>query len=71
MPEINEVLRDEDVSLDVLRDKVVAVIGYGVQGGPQALCMRDSGLKVIVGAGNGNDTLIGTGPCRMALTSCR
>ena len=48
---LNQVYRDEDVSLDVLKDKVIAVLGYGIQGGPQALCMRDSGLKVIVGAG--------------------
>jgi ketol-acid reductoisomerase len=27
------------------------VLGYGIQGGPQALCMRDSGLNVIIGAG--------------------
>ncbi len=47
----NNVYRDEDVSLDVLNDKVIAVLGYGIQGGPQALCMRDSGLNVIVGAG--------------------
>ncbi|NOZ73526.1 MAG: ketol-acid reductoisomerase [Chloroflexi bacterium] len=47
----NRVYRDEDVSLDVLKDKVIAVLGYGIQGGPQALCFRDSGLNVIVGAG--------------------
>ncbi|WP_119066561.1 ketol-acid reductoisomerase [Aggregatilinea lenta] len=47
----NKVYHDEDVSLDVLKDKVVAVLGYGIQGGPQALCLRDSGLNVIVGAG--------------------
>ena len=47
----NQVYRDQDVSLDVLKDKVVAIIGYGIQGEPQALCMRDSGVKVIVGAG--------------------
>ncbi len=47
----NKVYRDEDVSLDVLKDKVIAVLGYGIQGGPQALCFRDSGLNVIVGAG--------------------
>lgn len=47
----NQVYRDEDVSLDVLKDKVIAVLGYGIQGGPQALCMRDSGLNVIIGAG--------------------
>lgn len=48
---LNQVYRDEDVSLEVLKDKTIAVLGYGIQGGPQALCMRDSGLKVIVGAG--------------------
>jgi ketol-acid reductoisomerase len=47
----NQVYRDEDVSLDVLKDKVVAIIGYGIQGGPQALCMRDSGVNVIIGVG--------------------
>jgi ketol-acid reductoisomerase len=48
---LNQVYRDEDVSLDVLQGKTIAVLGYGIQGGPQALCLRDSGLKVIVGAG--------------------
>jgi ketol-acid reductoisomerase len=47
----NQVYHDEDVNLDVLKDKVIAVLGYGIQGGPQALCFRDSGLNVIVGAG--------------------
>jgi ketol-acid reductoisomerase len=47
----DRVYRDQDVSLDVLKGKVIAVMGYGIQGRPQALCMRDSGLQVIVGAG--------------------
>jgi ketol-acid reductoisomerase len=47
----NQVYRDQDVSLDILKNKMIAVLGYGIQGGPQALCMRDSGLNVIVGAG--------------------
>jgi ketol-acid reductoisomerase len=49
--ELNKVYRDEDVSLDILKDKVIAVIGYGIQGGPQSQCFRDCGLNVIVGAG--------------------
>ncbi len=49
---LNQVYRDEDVSLDILKNKVIAIMGYGIQGGPQALCMRDSGLNVIVGAGD-------------------
>jgi len=48
---LNQVYRDNDVSLNVLRGKVVAVMGYGIQGRPQALNMRDSGVNVIVGAG--------------------
>ncbi len=47
----NKVYRENDVDLAVLKDKIVAIIGYGIQGGPQAQCMRDSGLHVIVGAG--------------------
>jgi ketol-acid reductoisomerase len=47
----NQVYRDEDVDLSCLRDKTIAILGYGIQGGPQAQCMRDSGLNVIVGAG--------------------
>lgn len=34
---------------NVLRDEVVAVLGYGVQGPAQALNMRDNGINVIVG----------------------
>lgn len=48
----NKVYRDEDVSLEILKGKTVAVLGYGIQGGPQALCMRDNGINVIVGAGS-------------------
>jgi len=33
----------------VLKDEVVAVLGYGVQGPAQALNMRDNGIRVIVG----------------------
>ncbi len=34
---------------EVLKDEVIAVIGYGVQGPAQGLNMRDNGLNVIVG----------------------
>lgn len=40
---------DKDADLSVLQGKVVAVLGYGNQGRAQALNMRDSGCKVIVG----------------------
>lgn len=41
--------RDEEVSLEPLKDEVVAIIGYGNQGYAQANNLRDSGVKVILG----------------------
>ena len=38
---------------EVLKDEVVAVLGYGVQGPAQAMNMRDNGIKVIVGQRQG------------------
>jgi ketol-acid reductoisomerase len=46
---MEKIYRDDDVSLAPLEGKVVAVIGYGIQGKAQAANMRDSGVKVIVG----------------------
>ncbi|MEM3073006.1 MAG: ketol-acid reductoisomerase [Candidatus Bathyarchaeia archaeon] len=40
---------DEDASLEPLKNKTIAVIGYGSQGRAQALNFRDSGLNVVVG----------------------
>lgn len=40
---------ENDANLDVLKDKTIAVIGYGNQGRSQALNLRDSGLRVLVG----------------------
>ncbi len=44
-----KVYYDADVSLDSLKEKTIAVIGYGSQGHAQAQNMRDSGLNVILG----------------------
>lgn len=38
---------------EVLKNEVVAVLGYGVQGPAQAMNMRDNGIKVIVGQREG------------------
>ena len=38
-----------DKAREVLKDEVVAVLGYGVQGPAQALNMRDNGIQVVVG----------------------
>ncbi|MCJ7489845.1 MAG: ketol-acid reductoisomerase, partial [Thermoplasmata archaeon] len=39
---------DKDASLDVLKGKRVAVIGYGIQGRAQSLNLKDSGVDVVV-----------------------
>ena len=39
---------DNDADLNLLKDKTVAIIGYGIQGRGQSLCLRDSGINVIV-----------------------
>lgn len=47
---MKKVYYDKDVSLKPLKDKTVAIIGYGSQGRSQAQNMRDSGINVIIGA---------------------
>ena len=64
MPKINiggvmeEVVTSDEFTLEkarkVLKDEIVAVIGYGVQGRGQALNMRDNGIRCIVGEGDFN-----------------
>ncbi len=46
------VIRDEfpmEKALATLKDEVIAIIGYGVQGPGQALNLKDNGFKVIIG----------------------
>ena len=44
-----EARRDADIDPAPLAEKRVAIIGYGNQGRPQALNLRDSGIDVVVG----------------------
>jgi ketol-acid reductoisomerase len=50
---VEDVVTRDEFSLEkarqVLKDEVVAVLGYGVQGPAQSLNMRDNGINVIVG----------------------
>jgi ketol-acid reductoisomerase len=50
--EENVVTREEfplEKAQEVLKDEVIAIIGYGVQGPAQALNLKDNGIRVIVG----------------------
>jgi len=46
---------DKDVDLEILREKKIAIVGFGSQGRAQALNLRDSGMDVIVGELEGGD----------------
>ncbi|MBN1353658.1 MAG: ketol-acid reductoisomerase [Candidatus Omnitrophica bacterium] len=43
-----KVYHDSDTTLDTIKNKKIAIIGYGIQGRGQALNLRDSGIDVIV-----------------------
>jgi ketol-acid reductoisomerase len=45
---------DKDADVSRLKDRTVAVIGYGSQGHAHALNLRDSGVKVVVGLHEGS-----------------
>lgn len=44
-----KVYYDQDANLNTLKDKTVAIIGYGSQGHAHAQNLRDSGINVIIG----------------------
>ena len=44
-----KIFHDDDADLAVLAGRPIAILGYGNQGRAQALNLRDSGLRVIVG----------------------
>jgi ketol-acid reductoisomerase len=48
-----KVFYDQDADLNLLKDKTVAIIGYGSQGHAHAQNLRDSGVKVVVGQREG------------------
>src|SRR3954453_20612609 len=47
---MEKIYRDADVASSILKNKTLAVIGYGIQGRAQAANARDSGFKVIIGS---------------------
>ncbi|MBO3754057.1 MAG: ketol-acid reductoisomerase [Candidatus Brockarchaeota archaeon] len=47
------IIRDDEISIELIKNKTVAVIGYGSQGEAQAKNIRDSGVKTIIGLRRG------------------
>ncbi|MGH8602037.1 MAG: ketol-acid reductoisomerase, partial [Gammaproteobacteria bacterium] len=46
---------DKDADLSLIREKRVAVIGYGSQGHAHANNLKDSGVEVVVGLRGGSN----------------
>ncbi|MCK5587758.1 MAG: NAD(P)-binding domain-containing protein, partial [Candidatus Lokiarchaeota archaeon] len=45
-----KIFHENDADLSLLDGKTIAIIGYGLQGSAQAMCMKDTGVNVIIGA---------------------
>src|SRR5215470_17143551 len=52
-----KVYTDKDADLSVLKDKTLAVLGFGSQGHAHALNLKESGLNVIVGLYEGSKSI--------------
>ncbi|MDR1926391.1 MAG: ketol-acid reductoisomerase, partial [Endomicrobium sp.] len=46
---------EDDADLSLLKEKTIAVLGYGSQGHAHALNLRDSGINVVVAQRSGSD----------------
>lgn len=51
-----KVLYENDIQVEGLRDKKIAIIGYGSQGHAHALNLRDSGFDVVIGLRKGKSS---------------
>src|SRR5271163_4073309 len=54
---MSKVYTDKDAKLGVLKNKTLAVLGFGSQGHAHALNLKDSGLKVIIGLYEGSKSI--------------
>jgi len=52
-----KVYNDKDADLNVLKNKTLAVLGFGSQGHAHALNLKDSGLNVIIGLYEGSKSI--------------
>ena len=51
-----KIWKDDEVSLEPIKNETIAVLGYGIQGNAQSNNMRDSGLNVIIGVKEGGSS---------------
>ena len=51
-----EVYYDKDAKLNLIKDKTIAVIGFGSQGHAHANNLKDSGMQVIIGLREGSSS---------------
>src|ERR1039457_1521662 len=54
---MSKVYTDKDADLGVLKNKTLAVLGFGSQGHAHALNLKESGLKVIIGLYEGSKSI--------------
>ncbi len=56
---VEEIITSEEFSLDkareILKDEIIVVLGYGVQGPAQSLNLKDNGFNVIIGQLEGDE----------------
>jgi len=52
-----KVYTDAEASYDSIKDKTLAIIGFGSQGHAHALNLKDSGLKVVIGLYEGSKSI--------------
>ncbi|MCE0499543.1 MAG: ketol-acid reductoisomerase [Methylacidiphilales bacterium] len=53
-----KIYSDKDADLNVLKNKTVAVIGFGSQGHAHALNLKESGVKVVIGLYPGSKSIL-------------
>ena len=46
--QLNKIFKDKDIKYNLLKSKIVSIIGYGNQGRSQALNLKDSNINVVI-----------------------
>ncbi len=69
--EFKKFWREKDVTLDPIKDKTIAIVGYGIQGQAQACNLKDSDINIIIGLrhnSNSRNLAIGDGHKTMTIS---